>query len=230
MPRFRLISFQLCPYVQRCVMMLREKNVDFDIKYVDLADRPDWFNQLSPLGKVPVLEVTRDDGSKVVLFESVVINEYLEEVTDGTMLPDDPLERAHARAWVEFGTALLGDAAKITMAKDEAALADVLKTLGRKLDRLEREIGSGPYFTGEEVSLVDAAFTPALQRLFWANEIYPQMAVFEGRPKVKRWWDALAERTSVQNSAVSDLRERYDGFVGRDRGGYKSFLGSMVAV
>ena len=81
MPNFRLISFALCPYVQRCVMTLREKEVAYDIDYIDLSDRPDWFVELSPLGKVPVLEVTRDDGSKVVLFESVVINEYLDDAT-----------------------------------------------------------------------------------------------------------------------------------------------------
>jgi len=226
MPNYRLISFKLCPYVQRCVMILREKEVAYDIDYVDLSDRPDWFVELSPLGKVPVLEVTRDDGSKVVLFESVVINEYLDEVTEGSMLPADPLDRAHSRAWVEFGNAVLSDAFSITSAKDEADLSMVLEKLGKKLDRLEREIGTGPLFLGAEVSLVDAAFTPALQRLSWANEIHPAMAIFEGRPKVARWWSALAERESVRGSAVHDLRERFYKMIGRDRGGYRSVVGA----
>ncbi len=229
MPKFRLISFKLCPFVQRCVMILREKNVDFDIEYIDLSDRPEWFNELSPLGKVPVLEVTRDDGSKVVLFESVVINEYLNEVTDGNMLPDDPLERAHSRAWVEFGTALFSDGAAITMVRDEEALSEALEKLNKKLDRLEREIDTGPFFLGADVSLVDAAFTPALQRLAWANEIYPELAIFEGYPKVARWWQALSALDSVRNSAVPDLRQRYDKFVGRDRGGYKSLIGARIS-
>ena len=228
MPNFRLISFKLCPYVQRCVMTLREKEVAHDIDYIDLSDRPDWFVELSPLGKVPVLEVTRDDGSKVVLFESVVINEYLDEVTEGSMLPADPLDRAHSRAWVEFGNAVLSDAFSITSAKDEAALAKVLEKLGEKLDRLEREIGPGPFFLGAEVSLVDAAFTPALQRLSWANEIHPAMAIFEGRPKIARWWNALAERESVRGSAVHDLREQFHKMIGRDRGGYRSVVGARI--
>ncbi len=229
MPNFRLISFELCPYVQRCAVTLREKEIAYDIDYVDLSDRPDWFVELSPLGKVPVLEVTRDDGSKVVLFESVVINEYLDEVTEGSMLPTDPLDRAHSRAGVEFGNAVLSDAFSITSAKDEAALAKVLEKLGKKLDRLEREIGTGPFFLGAEVSLVDAAFTPALQRLSWANEIHPAMAIFEGRPKVARWWSALAARESVRGSAVHDLRERFDKMIGRDRGGYRSVVGARIA-
>ncbi len=229
MPNFRLISFELCPYVQRCVMTLREKEIAYDVDYVDLSDRPDWFVELSPLGKVPVLEVTRDDGSKVVLFESVVINEYLDEVTEGSMLPADPLERAHSRAWVEFGNAVLNDAFSVTSAKDEAELAKVLEKLGNKLDRLEREIRTGPFFLGAEVSLVDAAFTPALQRLSWANEIHPAMAIFEGRPKVDRWWRALDERDSVRGSAPHDLREQFHQIVGRDRGGYRSVVGARIA-
>jgi len=230
MPGFRLISFKRCPYVQRCVMILREKNVEYDIEYIELSDRPDWFNELSPLGKVPVLEVTRDDGSKVVLFESAVINEYLDEVTPGSLLPGDPLERAHSRAWCFFGTALLSDAGDITMARDEETLAGDLERLGKKLDRLEREIDTGPFFSGAEVSLVDAAFVPALQRLAWANEFHPAMAIFEGHPKVARWWAALADRESVVNSAVPDLRQRYKAYVGRDRGGYRSLVGTRIAA
>ena len=228
MPNFRLISSKTCPYVQRSVMTLREKGIAYDIDYVDLSDRPDWFVELSPLGKVPVLEVTRDDGSKVVLFESVVINEYLDDATEGSMLPADPLDRAHSRAWIAFGTAVLSDAFSVTSAKDEEELSVVLKKLGAKLDRLEREIGEGPFFLGAEVSLVDAAFTPALQRLSWADEIHPAMAIFEGRPKIARWWNALAERESVRGSAVHDLREQFHKMIGRDRGGYRSVVGARI--
>ena len=105
----------------------------------------------------------------------------------------------------------------------------VLKKLGAKLDRLEREIGEGPFFLGTEVSLVDAAFTPALQRLSWADEIHPAMAIFEGLPKISRWWNALAERESVRGSAVHDLRQLFHKMIGRDRGGYRSVVGARVA-
>lgn len=230
MPKFRLVSFKTCPFVQRSVMMLRERNADFEIVYIDLGDRPEWFVELSPLGKVPLLEVTRDDGSKVVLFESLVINEYLNEVTGGAMLPQDPLDRAYCRAWVEFGTAVQGDTFNLTAAKDDTELQEVLGKLNTKLDRLEREIGDGPLFMGEKASLVDASFTPALQRLSWIDEIHPDLAVFEGRPKVARWWAALAERDSVRRSAVADIRERFNKSVARDRGGYQSVIGARIAA
>ncbi len=71
-----LISFNLCPFVQRSVITLNKKGIDYKITYIDLADKPDWFLALSPLGKVPVLK----HGDEV-LFESAVINEYLDEIT-----------------------------------------------------------------------------------------------------------------------------------------------------
>ena len=70
----RLISHDLCPYVQRAAISLSEKGVNFERTYIDLANKPDWFLAISPLGKTPVL--LADD---VPIFESAVILEYLEE-------------------------------------------------------------------------------------------------------------------------------------------------------
>lgn len=231
MPEFRLISFDMCPFVQRAQVMLREKGVDFEVDHVDLSNKPDWFLELSPTGKVPTLEVTTDDGETVVLFESLVINEYLEEAAGGhDMYPRDPLHRARARAWTEYSTALLEDCFKLTAAADEETLAAALERVRGKLDRLEHEVGAGPFFLGERMSLVDAAFVPALQRLKFADEIYPQMALFgEARPNVTRWWQAIEARPSVPPSAPADVRERFRRMIARDRGGYQSVIGARVA-
>ena len=70
----KLISHKLCPYVQRAVIALTEKGVPFERIDIDLANKPDWFLKISPLGKTPVLVV----GDKAI-FESAVILEYLEE-------------------------------------------------------------------------------------------------------------------------------------------------------
>ena len=60
--------------------------------------------------------------------------------------------------------------------------------------------------------------------------IHPAMAIFEGRPKVDRWWRALVERDSVRGSAPHDLREQFHKIVGRDRGGYRSVVGARIAA
>src|SRR5947209_1305066 len=101
-----LISHKLCPYVQRAVIALTEKGVAFERIDIDLSNKPDWFLKISPLGKVPVLSVGSDAG-EVALFESNVICEYIEETQGGAKLhPQDPLQRAQHRAWMEFGSTI----------------------------------------------------------------------------------------------------------------------------
>src|SRR6201984_2196895 len=88
----KLISHKLCPYVQRAVIALTEKGVPFERIDIDLASKPDWFLNISPLGKVPVLAVAAEQG-EVALFESSVICEYIEETQGGSKLhPQDPLQ------------------------------------------------------------------------------------------------------------------------------------------
>ena len=88
----KLISHKLCPYVQRAVIALSEKAVAFERIDIDLANKPDWFLKISPLGKTPVLLV-----GDTAIFESVVILEYLEETQAKPLHPADPLERAEHR-------------------------------------------------------------------------------------------------------------------------------------
>ena len=76
MPKLKLISHRLCPCVQRAVVALSEKGVPFERIDIDLANKPDWFLEISPLGKTPALLV--DDTA---IFESAVILEYLEETS-----------------------------------------------------------------------------------------------------------------------------------------------------
>ena len=102
MPNLTLISHNLCPYVQRTRIVPDEKSIPHVRRYIDLADKPDWFREISPLGKVPLLQI-----AGAVIFESAVIFEYLDEVTPGSLHPDDPLQKAHHRAWIEFASTIL---------------------------------------------------------------------------------------------------------------------------
>lgn len=106
-----LVSHPLCPFVQRAAIVLLEKGVAFDRINVDLAAKPDWFLELSPTGKMPVLRLGRKDGPDAVLFESMAICEYLWETQGGARLyPVDALACARQRGWTEFGTATLAEA------------------------------------------------------------------------------------------------------------------------
>jgi glutathione S-transferase len=208
-----LVSFDLCPYVQRAAIALAEKGVPFERRNVDLAERPAWFTAISPLGKVPLLQVEGPNGREV-LFESAVIVEYLEETEARPLHPADPLARARHRAWMEVGSSILADIWAIETTSDQAAFEARRKALREKFGRLETELGVGPYFAGERFSLVDAVFAPAF-RYFDVFERFVDIGAFAGLPKVQAWRRALAERPSVQGAVVADYEARLEAFLRR---------------
>ena len=201
MSKLTLISFNLCPYVQRSCITLIEKGVPYDIEYVDLYDKPDWFQQISPLGNVPILKV--DDK---VLFESAVITEYLDEIAEPRMHPEEPLERAYHRAWIELISAGLVNTYNLMVAKDEDAARAAANSVREKLARLAAQLGEGPYFSGAHFSLVDAAAAPMFQRLQWCENIR-SLQIFDGHPKLATWRDTLLARPSVQNSVLPNIED-----------------------
>jgi len=199
----KLISHKLCPYVQRAVIALTEKGVPFERIDIDLANKPDWFLKLSPLGKVPVLTVATGNG-EVALFESNVICEYIEDTQGGSRLhPQDPLQRAQARAWMEFGSAILTDLWGLETTTDAAIFESKRELVAAKFARIEAALGSGPFFAGEYFSLVDAVFAPIF-RYFDVFDAFIDLAVFRKMPKVQRWRTALAQRPSVQTAVGPD--------------------------
>jgi glutathione S-transferase len=214
-PKLKLVSFDLCPYVQRASILLAEKGVPFDRITVDLANKPEWFKAISPLGKVPLLQV----GS-FTLFESAVIVEYLEETSPNPLHPADPLEKAHHRAWMEFGSSILADIWVVETTKDRAIFNAKLTVLREKFARLEDALGEGPYFAGTRFSVVDAVFAPVF-RYFDVFDTITDLAVFDGLPKVRSWRKALALRPSVIGAVVPDYADRLHAFL-RKHGGLLS--------
>jgi len=207
-----LISFKLCPFVQRSVIVLQEKGVDYDITYINLQEPPAWFKEISPLGKVPVLKV-----GDSVLFESAVIMEYLDEVNPPSLHPSDPLRKAHNRAWIEFASTLFFCQFNMVMAKEQEACDNAEQELRDKLAQVEQQV-EGPLFNGETFSLADAAYAPLFMRLAMLEKWHP-MGVLDNLPKMKKWSETLLMRDSVKNSVVENLEELYRGHIASS-GGY----------
>lgn len=208
MTKLTLISFPTCPYVQRAIIALKEKQVEFDTIYIDLANKPDWFLAISPLGKVPVLKVVQDDGTEGVVFESAVILEYLEETVPGEKLhPADPLQRAQHRAWMEFGSQVLADIWKLSAARTGEELAQAEGALQAKFARLETTV-AGPFFGGEKFSYVDAVFAPAFRQIDAIETVAPT-GLLDTFPKLSTWRTALRNRESVKTAAPADFTDLY---------------------
>ena len=203
MEKPELISFKICPFVQRSVITMIYKGIDYDITYIDLANKPDWFLEISPFGKVPVL---RTKGE--VLFESAVINEYLDEINPPSLHPTDPLAKAKNRAWTEFASQLLMTLFHHLKAKEMQESEDHKSALKGMINQLEGVLGGGPYFNGEDFALVDTAFAPFFMRLFIGERLGGESLV-EGLPKVKAYGKALMEVDAVRDSVVPDFEELF---------------------
>lgn len=214
-----LVSFDLCPYVQRAAIALAEKGVPFQRRDVDLADKPAWFRSISPLGKVPLLQV-----GDAVLFESAVIVEYLEDTETPRLHSADPLVRARHRAWMEFGSSILADIWTIETTPDRATFEAEAALLREKFGRLEMELGDGPYFAGEHFSLVDAVFAPAF-RYFDVFDRYVDLGAFADLPKVQAWRHALAARPSVRAAVMPDYEARLEAFLRRQKSRLATLMG-----
>jgi glutathione S-transferase len=202
-----LISHMLCPYVQRAVIALNEKKADFERIDIDMSAKPDWFLGLSPTGKTPLLRV----GDEAI-FESSVICEYLEDTIAPALHPADPLLRARHRAWMEFASGMLGLNWTLQTSKDEAAFDGAVKTLRERFVQIENVLGQGPYFSGAQFSLADAAFGPVLRFFDVFNKVLGE-DLFDSTPKVAAWRKALMQRPSVKHAVVSDYNERLQKFI-----------------
>lgn len=206
MSKPHLISHPLCPYVQRAAIVLIEKDIPFQRSWIDLADKPQWFRDLSPLGKVPVLET-----KGTTLFESQVIAEYLEEVTPGALHPADPLEKARHRAWIEYGSQVLAVIGSFYNAPDADAFATKQAQLRRMFERITPEI-SGPYFGAEQFHMIDGVWG-TIFRYFDVFDMIEDFGVLRDLTAVQHWRQNVGARGSVQAAAPADYPTRLAEFL-----------------
>lgn len=208
MPRhITLVSHALCPYVQRIAIALAEKGVAHDRLSVDLANKPRWFLDISPIGRTPVLKI-----GAAALFEAAAILEYLEDTQPRPLHPSDPVERARHRAWIGFASECLNDIAGLYTAPDFGTLERRAATLHARFRVMEGQLGSGPWFVGEQFSLVDAVFAPVF-RYFDTFDRIGDFGVFNGLTWMQAWRRELANRPSVQNAVAPDCHDRLADFL-----------------
>jgi glutathione S-transferase len=193
-PNLKLISFTLCPYVQRAMIVLNEKNISFDIEYIDLSAPPPWFYDISPLEKVPVLLVDEQP-----LFESMVICDYLDEITSGSLYPADAFDKAQNRAWIEFGNEILNTTYDFFNTDDPKKFKHLKNTLIDHFEVLGDEISDGNYFNGADFSMIDAVYAPIF-RFHQKIASFKDFGMFEDSENIKAWGDRLLERPSVIKS------------------------------
>ncbi|MEX2298348.1 MAG: glutathione S-transferase family protein [Dongiaceae bacterium] len=197
-----------CPFCHRCSLALLEKGAAFETVTIDLSEKERFKDLLSPYVRVPVLW---SDGRAI--WESSIINEYLEEILPAPpLMPDGAERRAEARFWIDFCNTrfmpayfnLLKERNPAMRGPLKAALMDHLQfieTVG--LAHLSQ---TNRYWMGEDVSLVDLAFYPFFER-FVSVEIYRDVAIPDDHQRLHGWLGAMRERHSVRK--LAQPREYY---------------------
>ena len=201
------------------MILLRAKDIEFDVTYINLQDKPDWFLDISPHGKVPVLKVGDE-----VLFESNAIAEYLDEVVRPRLHPEDPLARAKNRAWTDYVPTFAGAMSCIHYSKSkeemEQAVADAPEKLAKIEGALEGRGNDGPYFNGPDLALVDAAYAPFLQRHLFVDRVLKNK-VIDNYPLTKAWAETLLADERVTGAVPDNFEEEFIASLKR-RGCYAS--------
>lgn len=197
-----LVAADYCPFCRRCILALMEKGISFEILEVDLSEKTEFLELLSPYRRVPVLK--HDDKS---IYESSVINEYLEDLCpDPPLLPADSWRRAKARFWIDFcNTRFMPVYFNLLKASDETSRDKLRTDLLDHLAFMDEEglsarKGEQPYWMGNDIGLVDIAFYPFFER-FAAVEVYRGAEIPTGLESLHAWLATMRKHPSVQATA-----------------------------
>ena len=201
MKKLKLFSADVCPYAHRSRLVLLEKKIEFDLIEIDLKKKPDFFLAISPYGKVPVLD---DHGS--IVFESSIINEYIDEKYQNLpLLPKDPYSKALARIWIDYGNNnfnkvlynLLFEKNKDKQLDLKIALENLCIFIENEAFGSERE---GEYWIGDQMTLVDISFYPFFERICMVEE-YRNFIIPDDCFKLKNWIKIMSKKSSVLSIA-----------------------------
>ncbi len=216
MAEIQIYSAVVCPFAQRSRLTLLEKGINFDLIEIDLQNKPPGFTEISPYGKVPVLK-----HGEWRVWESVIINEYLDEAfPTPPLMPASAIAKAQARIWIDFAnsrfvptyTTLLRSPAAETQKQAAQELRDHLLFMER--EGLSKLSDGGPYWLGETMSLVDLTFYPWFER--WpVIEYYRGFQFPPECTRLKQWQNAMSDRTSVKAIANSPdfYIQRYASYI-----------------
>lgn len=203
----KIVSFKICPFVQRVIAVLELNEVTYDVEYISLADKPDWFVRASPHGQVPIL--IEDTG---VLFESGPITEYINEVYGSCRLhPADPFLKAKHRAWIELASKNYLVQCRAQRSPNAADLRANAANFSQAFSKIETVLDGGPYFSGPQLSLLDATWFVLLHRA----HIIEQCTGFDfltGFPKTKKWQAELLKIDALIRSAPEGFMEEFVNF------------------
>ena len=203
----KVVSFKICPFVQRVTAALEAKQIPYELEYISLKDKPQWFLDISPNGQVPLL-ITE---SKQVLFESDAIIEYIDEVYGELEEGRRPEEKALDRAWSYQASKNYLAQCSTMRSGNKETLEERAENLEKVFAKAEKKLGSGPFFKGESLSSIDIAWLPLLHRtdIIKSRTCYDLIEKF---PRVQKWREELSKTGLYEKSVPEDFEKQFTDF------------------
>nr|ACJ06747.1 glutathione S-transferase omega class protein [Crassostrea ariakensis] len=192
--KLRVYSMRFCPYAQRTLLVLAQKNIPHEVVNINLKNKPEWFLQKNPLGRVPTLE--KDDK---IVYESAICCDYLDQVyPDNKLTPDDPYCQARDKMTVEVFSQFVSDLHKV-MNSTPQENPESLQKVKNHLSQLESVITArqGGYFGGNAVQMLDLMLWPWYEYLIFAK-VVPLERLSGVYPALCVWTEKMPEWPSVQ--------------------------------
>lgn len=168
-----LYSGTTCPFSQKCRFVLFEKWMDFEIKDIDIYNKPNEISVMNPYGQVPIL-IERD----LILYESNIINEYIDErFPHPQLMPADPIMRARVRLFLyNFEKELFSNIPLLENRNDDKSTIEARNIVKNSLTQLAPILLKNKFMLGDDFSMLDIAIAPLLWRLDHYGIVLPKSA------------------------------------------------------
>ncbi len=217
----KIVSFKICPFVQRVTALLEAKGVEYDLEFISLSDKPQWFLDISPNAQVPLL--ITDEGE--ALFESDAIVEYIEEVYPPLHPNLTPVEKARERAWSYLATKHYLPQCGAQRSADQDILTERSQKLDKAFDTIEAQLGDTKFFAGDDIGMVDVAWLVLLHRAC----IIEQKSGYDflgDRSKLKAWQNNIMRSGLPAKSVAPEFVVDFSDFYLSDQ----TYLGRGAAA
>ncbi|WP_318440042.1 glutathione S-transferase family protein [Photobacterium leiognathi] len=204
----KIVSFTICPFVQRVTATLEAKNIPYEIEYISLKNKPQWFLDISPNGQVPVL-ITENNTA---LFESDAIIEFIEDEYDPLEQGLTNEQRALDRAWSYLAAKSYLPQCGTMGSKDKDIFIQREESLRKAFTKAENQLsGNTLFFKSDTISRVDIAWLPLLHRaaIIKDHTSYDLLCCL---PKLQTWQSALLKTGLTEKSVAPDFIDKFTGF------------------
>lgn len=204
----KLVSFKICPFVQRVTAALEAKNIAYEIEYIELKNKPQWFLDISPNGQVPVM--VTETGT--ALFESDAIIEYINDEYGFIEEHLSNEQKALNRAWSYLGAKHYLVQCGAMSSKNRDTLDTRSKKLSAAFEKIELQLSeNNNFFQSDRISSVDIAWLPLLHRA----AIIKQETGYDflcGLPKTQKWQETILSLDFLNNTVSHDFVSLFKNF------------------